>query len=567
MKKIRTKRKQVDYLQQQKRQKINANIRDDLLLELDNNIKGFRDIKWISRSKKFDTIKDVKYELLNYITDAYYGHLKKHRQNKDYYSLYYKDLEKTMGKKWRNIITIAFDIKYGAKPGSVIKDDGLTYKYRLKKEVMKICDKVFAREYKIHGLIGRDGKKIISLPEYVVGKINDGELVKKVDSKKYQFRNVVSLSQENIWLMCKMWGDLYKHKRGKKVDVKHWRGVLNALRIEIRDISLSKLERLHQNSLELMSKTSVDIIGEGRTLQLYTEKDSGRLYGDGWLNLQTMPKMMRYIAMGGKGYYEYDMENAHYNILYQYNRYNRGPGLDTIGSYVKETERIRKRLGKAVGVDISLIKKVLISMVYGASINTKHRYNDKKNIMEDGAIYGDVLEYTKGNRKEADELFDSIATNVIVRGLEKDIQLGFRYIKKSWKTKFAGEKERLYNHANKPIRLYEFRDKKQKWMKKSRGKVLAHFIQGLEAVLLWYIMEEEQQSFIMPHHDGWVSTMNWDTKRLENILNVKSAKLLNDYNGMDGGFKLKLKKVKLGEVMMGDWKDLLLKDKGVGVVS
>ena len=206
-------------------------------------------------------------------------------------------------------------------------------------------------------------------------------------------------------------------------------------------------------------------------------------------------------------------------------------------------------------------------MVYGASINTKHRYNDKKNIMEDGAIYGDVLEYTKGNRKEADELFDSIATNVIVRGLEKDIQLGFRYIKKSWKTKFAGEKERLYNHANKPIRLYEFRDKKQKWMKKSRGKVLAHFIQGLEAVLLWYIMEEEQQSFIMPHHDGWVSTMNWDTKRLENILNVKSAKLLNDYNGMDGGFKLKLKKVKLGEVMMGDWKDLLLKDKGVGVVS
>ena len=49
MKKIRTKRKKVDYLQQQKRQKINANIRDDLLLELDNNIKGFRDIKWISQ--------------------------------------------------------------------------------------------------------------------------------------------------------------------------------------------------------------------------------------------------------------------------------------------------------------------------------------------------------------------------------------------------------------------------------------------------------------------------------------------------------------------------------------
>jgi hypothetical protein len=124
----------------------------------------------------------------------------------------------------------------------------------------------------------------------------------------------------------------------------------------------------------------------------------------------------------------------------------------------------------------------------------------------------------------------------------------------------------MINHANKPIRLYEFRDKKQKWMSKSRGKVLAHFIQGIEAVLLWYIMEEEQESFIMPHHDGWVSTLNWDTKRLERILRTKSMKLLNDYNGLDGGFSLRITKVRLNEVMMGDWKELLVKDKRVGVV-
>jgi hypothetical protein len=61
--------------------------------------------------------------------------------------------------------------------------------------------------------------------------------------------------------------------------------------------------------------------------------------------------------------------------------------------------------------------------------------------------------------------------------------------------------------------------------------------------------------------------MNWDVKRLENILRIKSAKLLNEYNGLDGGFQLKLKKVRLGEVMIGDWKELLLKDKGVGVVG
>lgn len=566
VRKVRTKRKKPDYKRLQKQQKINTNIRDDLLLELDNNIKGFRDIKWISRSKKFDIVKDIKYELLNYITDAYYGHLKQHRQNKNYISLYYKDLEKNIGKKWRNIITVAFEIKYGAKPGSIIRDDGLTYKYRLKKEVVEICDRVFSKEFKTHGLIGRDGKKIISLPEYVVGKINDGELVKKVDSKKYQYRNVVSLNRENIWLMCKMWADLYQYKRGKKADIKYWLKVLKELRIDFKDISLAKLERLHHNSIEVMNKTSIDIIGEGRILQLYTEKDSGRLYGDGWLNLQTMPKLMRYIAMAGKSYYEYDMENAHYNILYQYNRLNRGPGLDTIGSYVKETQKIRERISRAVGVEVSIIKKVLISMIYGASVKTRHRFNEKKQILEDGAIYTDLLEYTKGNTKEADELFDNISNNTIISGLDTDIQLGFRYIKRTWKTRFAGEKEQLINHANKPIRLYEFRDKKQKWMSKSRGKVLAHFIQGIEAVLLWYIMEEEQQSFIMPHHDGWVSTLNWDTKRLERILRTKSMKLLNDYNGLDGGFSLRITKVGLNEVMMGDWKELLVKDKRVGVV-
>ena len=48
VKKIRTrKRKKVDYKREARKQKINANIRDDLLQALDDRIKGFRDIRWI----------------------------------------------------------------------------------------------------------------------------------------------------------------------------------------------------------------------------------------------------------------------------------------------------------------------------------------------------------------------------------------------------------------------------------------------------------------------------------------------------------------------------------------
>ena len=359
VKKIRTrKRKKVDYKREARKQKINANIRDDLLQALDDRIKGFRDIRWISRSKKFDSWKDIKYDLLNYITDAYYGHIKQHKIGKSYLSLYHKDIEDRLGRKWRNILTIAFDIKYGAKPSSAGKDDGYTFRYKLKDTVKKVCDDVFTGEYKRHGFVGRDGKKITSLPQYVVGKVNNGELVKKVDSKKYNFDLVVNLNQDNIWLMTKMWSDLYKHKQGKKIKVDFWLDVLQNIRVDINKLSKAKLERLHKHSLEVMNKTSIDIVGEGRMLQLYTEKDSGRLYGDGWLNLQTMPKEMRYIAMAGLGYYEYDMENAHYNILYQYNRLSGGVALDEIGRYIKDTEGVRNKVATDIGVEVSVIKKI-----------------------------------------------------------------------------------------------------------------------------------------------------------------------------------------------------------------
>lgn len=566
VKKVRAKkRRKVDYKREAHKNKINANIRDDLLQALDDRIKGFRDIRWISKSKKFDSWKDIKYELLNYITDAHYGHIKKHRIGKGYLSLYHKDIEDRLGRRWRNILTIAFDIKFGAKVSGVGKDDGYTYRYKLKDSVKKVCDDVFTGEYKMHGLVGRDGKKIKSLPQYVVGKVNDGELVKKVDSGKYNFDLVVALNQDNIWLMTKMWSDLYKYKQGKKIKVDYWLDVLQNIRVDINKLSKAKLERLHNHSLEVMNKISVDIVGEGRMLQLYTEKDSGRLYGDGWLNLQTMPKEMRYIAMAGMGYYEYDMENAHYNILYQYNRLSGGAGLDNIGRYIKDTEGIRNKIADDIGVEVPVIKKILISIIYGATIKTAHRYNDNKGITEDSAIYKELLDYTNNNRKEADGLFNDIKSNKIIVGLVDDIDKAYKVIQKNWKTKMSGEKERVINCGNKPIRIYEWREKKKKWMRKSKGKLLSHFLQGIEAVLLWYIMEEEntgnKSSFIMAHHDGWVSTQNWEIKRLERVLSIKSTKLLNDYNGLDGGFNIKLKKVKLGEVMVGDWKNKILKRK------
>ena len=50
-------------------------------------------------------------------------------------------------------------------------------------------------------------------------------------------------------------------------------------------------------------------------------------------------------------------------------------------------------------------------------------------------------------------------------------------------------------------------------------------LMGIEASILVFIMEEEQKSFIMPQHDGWVSLVDWNTKTLEKII-IDNKKVL-----------------------------------------
>ena len=68
----------------------------------------------------------------------------------------------------------------------------------------------------------------------------------------------------------------------------------------------------------------------------------------------------------------------------------------------------------------------------------------------------------------------------------------------------------------------------------------------------------------MPHHDGWVSRINWDTDRLQQLIGLDTRKMLLDYNDVRGAFDIKIKKVELTDIVDGDWKDLIIKK---GVVS
>ena len=557
------KNKKVDYSSLANRRRINTNITDDLVNELNNNIASFSEIRWVVRSKRFsDSITHIKYELAVFITDAYYGHIREHINDKRYITLYYLDLKKKLGRDYRKGILTCFDLIGGVKISTPYKKDGSTFKYKLKDDVMKVCDKVFSGEYKLHGLIGRDGSKVNDLPSYVVSNINaDGELSKKVDNKPHNWDNVVQLNENNVVLMTRMWADLYRYKTGrikKKQDVDKWLDVLKVLRQDIKELTESKLRRLHKSSVELAGKTTIDIIGMGSILQLYTEKDSGRLYGDGYLNLQTLPKEMRYIAMGGLEYYEYDIENAHYNILYQYNKMVKGPVLNKIKEYITDTNGVREQISNEIGVRIELVKKVLIPIIYGATMDKSWRVID--GVHSDSAIYEKCMEYTDGDSTEAQELWNRFKGNDMVVGLTNDVKRAYKHIKKSWITTTKGK--RLKNVRNKTINIYEVDDRTGKVKEKSCGKLLSHLLQGIESVVVLYIISEDNQSFVMPHHDGWVSKKNWDTDTIEKIIKAQTTRVMNDYSPILYGFDLKIKKIKLNNPILGDWTETLVK-KGI----
>jgi len=562
MKRLRHKKRRTFTEQQKKNQIersfISTNIKEELLRALDTNVREFRDIRWHSRSKKYNTIKDIKYNLLHIILNAYNGHIKRHKSDTDWQTFYSVKLRDTLGQEYDRLMSMVFDKRHPSNGVSLI-DDKQTLKYKLKEEIIVICDKVYLGEYKLHARIGRDGKSIITIPDYVVRNVVDGGLLKRSNVKKYQFDNVIQLNEDNILIMIKMFAELYRYRMGKKsVDIEHWTDILNSVGIEPSKYTLKHLEDRRNKAIELLNKASVDILGEGRVLQVYTEKESGRLFADEWLNIQNLPKEMRYIAMGGLGYYEYDIENAHYNFLYQLNNMFRGPALDTISKYISKTKVVRQQIASDTGVDIGVIKQIMIAMIYGADITQYHTYNEDTKQSSDNAIMSILLKYAEDNRDDATDLFDTIKANEMISGLHSEIRLSRNHMKKHWVIEKVKGVEYLLNPFRKRKRLADRYGKDE-----ALNKLLSHMLLGVEASILVFVMEEELKDFVMPHHDGWVSINNWNTKTLEKIVKAKTARMMFDYCGIATGFDIKITKKRIGDIAKGKWTKEVLRAKTI----
>ena len=91
------------------RMSISTNIREELVIALDNQVIGFRNIKWISKSKTYNTIKDIKFNLCMIILNEYGGHKKKHNIDKEYSSYSAVNSRKILGSEADKLMAMVFD--------------------------------------------------------------------------------------------------------------------------------------------------------------------------------------------------------------------------------------------------------------------------------------------------------------------------------------------------------------------------------------------------------------------------------------------------------------------------
>ena len=171
-------------------------------------------------------------------------------------------------------------------------------------------------------------------------------------------------------------------------------------------------------------------------------------------------------------------------------------------------------------------------------------------------IYSKVL-----NKDIADDMFDKFSTNQIIIDIWTEVDIAYKVIKKSWRTRYTKPKTRIRNMYGLETNMYE-KAPNGEWWPKSKGKLLSHFLQGIEAKILLEIISVEGNSFVLALHDGWVSKIDWETKDLEEIISKSTRLVLLEYNNIRASFNIKIKKDELSEVVDGDWTEKLL-EKGV----
>jgi hypothetical protein len=236
------------------------------------------------------------------------------------------------------------------------------------------------------------------------------------------------------------------------------------------------------NDTQIILHNANNNVAPGYVIHRYQESISGRLYAKE-VNLQNTHRQVRLAAL--HGLWDYDIENCHYSILQQMAE-RAGFECKAITFYLQNKSQIRSQLAQTVGATELQIKKALLAMVYGASMSTK----------PDAAI-----PETLGAIDIAITFYDQI----FIRNLAREIKSATKVILASTKR----QRGSIANLQNLKMTVKG---------KKSR-QLLAHLLQGVEAVALEAAHDVYPGEIVLLQHDGFTATSpNLSIEKIETAI-------------------------------------------------
>lgn len=218
------------------------------------------------------------------------------------------------------------------------------------------------------------------------------------------------------------------------------------------------------------------LAGPGSILHRYRAAQSGRLYAQNGLSLQTAPRRVRSFALDGM--IDYDMEACHHNIFIQLAG-QCGYQAKAVEAYVRDKVDVRRELAQRIEISSEDAKFVLLAVLYGAKTSVGR-------VLNNGQLENSIPERLGVERSEAlfaDKAFAAIAG---------DIRAGRSAILESWPRRRGG----IVNKVGKSLSVTGSSDEQQ----------LAHLCQGVEAGALRAVIEHETDSVCLLMHDGFVTS-------------------------------------------------------------
>ena len=250
--------------------------------------------------------------------------------------------------------------------------------------------------------------------------------------------------------------------------------------------SLDYLVELRDKAGQIIRMAYTDVAGLGYVMHRYVESESGRLYALGGASLQNTPSVIKQAALSGM--VDYDVENCHFAIIAKMAKRARFQCV-AIEHYMAHKKAVRAEIANTIGISINQTKTCLLAVMYGA------RTTDRPENAIPQAI-GDKVE--------------ALCALPLFANIANDVKLARRAILAHTKPNRQGG---LVNAFGKPIKTDGH----------SPEQMLAHLIQGVEAVALRACIELHPGEIVLVQHDGFTATKQLDKAALEQAISAATG--------------------------------------------